>query len=145
MKTADGLWNAAPGGLKPPDGKGHVLSALLDVPAIRLEELVSWPSEDEWQRPKRLHLQRDCRRFIAGRGRLREILAALLDINPASLAFSYDKFGKPQIAAPTPAHSLHFNPAHSDSLAVGFYPISQGDFPVYSHGSEYREHDAINP
>jgi 4'-phosphopantetheinyl transferase len=118
MKPVELLWNAAPGGLKPADGKVHVFSALLDVPARRLEELVSYLSEDEWQRAERFHLERDRRRFIAGRGTLREILAALLDLHPARLAFSYGEFGKPQLAAPAAAHSLHFNLAHSDSISV---------------------------
>ena len=42
----------------------------------------------------------------------------MLDLNPKSLVFSYGEFGKPQIAAPVAAHSLHFNVAHSDSIAV---------------------------
>jgi 4'-phosphopantetheinyl transferase len=112
------MWEAAPGGLKPADGDVHVFSVPLDIPARRREELVSWLSDDERRRAKRFHLERDRRRFIAGRGALREILAALLDINPASLVFSCGKFGKPQITAPAAAHSLHFNLAHSDSIAV---------------------------
>ena len=118
MKAADVLWNEAPFGLKPVDGDVHVFSARLDVPAKRLEELVQWLSDDERIRAKRFHLERDRRRFIAGRGTLREILAALLNVNPASLLFSYGEFGKPQIAAPVAAHSLHFNLAHSESIAV---------------------------
>lgn len=118
MKPVDAMWNAAPGGLKPADGNVHVFSTLLDVPAKRLKELAQWLSDDEWQRANRFHLERDRRRFIAGRGTLREILAALLDINPASLVFAYGEFGKPQIAAPALAHSLHFNLAHAESIAV---------------------------
>jgi 4'-phosphopantetheinyl transferase len=118
MKTVDVLWNAAPRGLKPADGEVHVFSAPLDIPAERIDELASWLSDDEWQRARRFHLERDRRRFVAGRGTLREILTALLGINPRSLAFSYGEFGKPQIAAPAAARSLHFNLAHSDSIAV---------------------------
>lgn len=128
MKTVDVLWNAAPSGLKPADGEVHVFSAPLDIPAERLEELVSWLSDDEWQRARRFHLERDRRRFVAGRGTLREILAALLDINPASLAFSYGEFGKPKIAAPAAARALHFNMAHSDSIAV--YAIAKHELGV---------------
>lgn len=118
MKTVDVLWNAAPRGLKPADGEVHVFSAPLDIPAERVDELASWLSHDEWQRASRFHLERDRRRFVAGRGMLREILTALLGINPRTLAFFYGESGKPQIAAPAAARSLHFNLAHSDSIAV---------------------------
>ena len=118
MKTVDVLWNAAPAGLKPADGEVHVFSRTLDVPSKRLERLSQSLSEDEWRRAERFHFERDRGRFIAGRGMLREILAALLDIHPASLVFSYGEFGKPRIAAPAAARSLHFNMAHSDSIAV---------------------------
>ena len=128
MKTVDVLWNTAPAGLKPADGKVDVFYAPLDVPAKRLDELAQSLSEDEWQRAERFHLERDYRRFVAGRGTLREILAALLDMNPASLMFSYCEFGKPRIAAPAAARSLHFNLAHSDSIAV--YAIAKHELGV---------------
>lgn len=118
MNPADFLWSTAPHGLKPVDEEVNVFSAPLDVPANRLEELVQLLSEDERQRAEHFHLERDRRRFIAGRGTLREILGMLLDVKPASFVFSLGEFGKPRIAAPVAAHSLHFNLAHSDSIAV---------------------------
>jgi 4'-phosphopantetheinyl transferase len=118
MRTAVALWNAAPAGLKPESGEVNVFSAPLDVPTARFDELAQWLADDEWQRAKRFHLKRDRSRFIVGRGQLREILGALLDIHPKKFVFSCGEFGKPQIAGPVAAHSLHFNLAHSDSLAV---------------------------
>jgi 4'-phosphopantetheinyl transferase len=118
MKPANVLWDAAPGGLKPGDSDVHVFCSPLDVPSKRVEELAPSLSDDEWQRAKRFRLERDRRRFLAGRGTLREILAALLELSPENLAFSYGEFGKPQIAAPAAARSFHFNLAHSDSIAV---------------------------
>ena len=118
MNHATVSWNAAPGGLKLIDGVVHVFCAPLDLPAMRLKELARWLSQDERQRAERFHLERDHRRFIAGRGTLREILAKLLDANPGGLQFSYGEFGKPQIAASVAAETLHFNVAHSDSIAV---------------------------
>jgi len=128
MRPVAVSWNVAPGGLKPADGVVHVFSAPLDLSAMRLKELAQWLSDDEWERARRFHLERDHRRFIAGRGTLREILGALLDAEPAGLKFSYGKFGKPQIAAPVAAHSLHFNVAHSDSIAV--YAIAKHELGV---------------
>src|SRR6186713_1767071 len=98
MRSADFLWNAAPSGLQLVDGQVHVLATPLDVSANRLAELAQWLAPDEWQRAKRFHLERDCRRFIIGRGTLREILGWLLDVKPQSVVFSYGQFGKPSIA-----------------------------------------------
>jgi 4'-phosphopantetheinyl transferase len=128
MKTIDVLWNAAPGGLKLADGNVHVFSAPLDIPAERIDGLASWLSDDEWQRARRFHLERDRNRFIAGRGTLREILAGLFELDPMSLVFSRGEFGKPQIAAPAAACSIHFNLAHSDSIAV--YAIAKHELGV---------------
>ena len=118
MKPANFLWDTAPGGLKPVEGEVHVFCAALDVPPRRLEELGQFLSADERQRAGRFHQERDHQRFLAGRGLLREILGVLLQMPPASLVFSYGKFGKPEIVTPAGAPALHFNLAHSDSIAV---------------------------
>jgi 4'-phosphopantetheinyl transferase len=118
MRPADASWSAAPSGLKLADDNVHVFAAPLDVPAKRLEELEQWLSDDERQRASRFHLERDRRRFIAGRGILREILGTMSGVSPASLIFAYGEFGKPHIAAPVAARLLQFNLAHSDSIAV---------------------------
>ena len=118
MKPAEVMWNAAPDGMKLLERDAHVFSAPLDVPVKRLEQLVRWLSGDELLRAKRFQIERDRRRFIAGRGTLREILGALLNSHPTSLVFAYSEFGKPQIASPVPAQSFHFSMAHSDSIAV---------------------------
>jgi 4'-phosphopantetheinyl transferase len=118
MKPVDVLWNATPGDLKPADGNVHVFSAPLDVTEERREELAQWLSPDEWQRANRFQHKLDRQRFVAGRGTLREILGALLKEQPAGFVFSYNAFGKPRIAAPVAAQPLHFNLAHSDSIAV---------------------------
>ena len=118
MKAADVMWNAAPNGLKLTEGDVHVFCAPLDVPPDRLAELLQPLSYDEWQRAGRFRFERDRQRFLTGRGTLREILGVFLNVEPASFVFSNSEFGKPQIAAPVAAHSLHFNLAHSDSIAL---------------------------
>lgn len=118
MNPANFLWDVAPGGLRPVEGEVQVFCAALDVPSDRLEELGQFLSDEERQRAGRLHRERDRQRFLAGRGLQREILGALLQVSPASLAFSYGTFGKPQINAPAGTPALHFNVAHSESIAV---------------------------
>jgi 4'-phosphopantetheinyl transferase len=128
MKPANVMWPPAPDSLKPVAGVVNVFGATLDVSAERRETLAQSLSPDEWQRAKRFHLARDRDRFIAGRGTLRVILATQLDCPSDRLVFAYGKFGKPQIATPTTPHSLHFNLAHSDSLAV--YAIAHDELGV---------------
>lgn len=100
MKPVNFLWDAAPGGLKPMVGEVLVFCAALDVPPKRLNALAPSLSDDERQRAGRFHRESDRQRFLAGRGLLREILGALLQMPPA---------------APP---EQHFNQAQSNLTAV---------------------------
>jgi 4'-phosphopantetheinyl transferase len=121
-------FNPPPVNLKPADGEVHVFCIPLDQRPARLEQLAKTLSEDERLRAGNFHFGNDRNRFIAGRGMLRDILGWLLGVEPADLIFSYGDHGKPRLAAPAAKSSLHFNMAHSGSLAV--YAIS----PTYEVG-----------
>src|SRR5712671_2612469 len=113
----------------PPDlelvnGDIHIFCAPLDQPLTRLEQFAASLSKDERQRASRFIFERDRNRFVAGRGMLREILGRLLRLEPGELIFSYGFRGKPRLAAAAWGNFLHFNLAHSDSLAV--YAVSRG-------------------
>ena len=56
------------------------------------------------------------RRFVAGRGALRAILAEYLSVEPRQLTFSYSSHGKPSLA--DPLCDIQFNVSHSDDLMV---------------------------
>lgn len=58
------------------------------------------------------------RRFVAGRGGLRAILAAYLRIMPDEARFCYGPAGKPALADEFAASGLNFNLAHSGNLAA---------------------------
>jgi 4'-phosphopantetheinyl transferase len=58
------------------------------------------------------------RRYVAGRGRLRQILGAHLDRDPSALAIEADRFGKPFVTPDARTGPLHFNLAHSQDQAV---------------------------
>jgi len=105
------------------DSEVHVFYASLDQPPARLEQLAEQLSEDERARASRFIYNHDKNRFVAGRGMLREILGWLLQVKPDDLSFSYNSHGKPQLAAPLTGNILHFNLAHSGSLAV--YAVSR--------------------
>src|SRR5687767_5343121 len=52
---------------------------------------------EEARRAARLRFERDRRRFIVARARLRRLLADRLGLRPESLAFVYGKNGKPAV------------------------------------------------
>lgn len=75
-------------------------------------------SADERRRAGRFHFAGDRDRFIARRGILRELLARYLHQDPATIAFSVGRSGKPCVAGLDGGRCLHFNTSHSDALAV---------------------------
>ncbi len=66
-------------------------------------------SDDERERARRFHFERDRRRFVAGRSMLRQRLALYLDAAPAELVFAYGPHGKPSL----PGSGLSFNVSNS--------------------------------
>lgn len=78
--------------------------------ANRLKGLLS-PGEIAQSRS--FHKPDDCIAFINRRGRMREILAARLDRNPAELQFQHGSGGKPALQS-----GPEFNVTHSDQKAL---------------------------
>ena len=106
----------------------HVFHVSLDLsPALR-KQLEETLSDDERRRAAHFHFEKDRNRFVTGRGFLRKILGWLLRLPPSSLIFCYGPHGKPQLAAPTVGHLLHFNVAHSDSIGVYAVRHKSADF-----------------
>lgn len=116
MSAMEILWQPAPRLSQPADGVIDVFCASLDLPAARMAQLAAHLSDDERARAERFAIEQPRRRFIAARGILREILGAMLRVEPARLNFCYNSFGKPQLAETS--NGVFFNLAHSDSLAV---------------------------
>ena len=88
----------------------------LDVAAASLSRFVSLLARDELEHASRFRYERHRRRYVAGRGALRCVLAAHLKRDPAALRFGYSNTGKPFLIE-APAH-LSFNLAHSDAEAA---------------------------
>ncbi len=98
-------------------GELHVWSANLDLDLGRLNVLKELLSDDEQARAGRFRFWRDQRRFIAGRGILRQLISRYFHIHPRSIEFHYSEFGKPFVLD----GDLGFNLAHSqDSILYGF-------------------------
>lgn len=105
------------------DGAVEIVAACLDIPPVETYRLAMMLSPDESARAGRHVFERDWRRFVVARGRLRELLAARLITCPEKIEFSYGKHGKPALAPQFLHRGLHFNVAHCGDLAV--YAFSQ--------------------
>ena len=98
----------------------HLWIESLEYSSTNLLALESLLSPDERKRAVRFYFDIDRARFIAARGRLRQILATYLSSDPAALVFSYNAHGKPFLDG----QELRFNLSHSGTKAV--YAIAQG-------------------
>jgi 4'-phosphopantetheinyl transferase len=88
----------------------------LDVSDAALCELRGMLSEVELQRSERFRFPVLQRRFAAGRGALRAILAGYLSMEPGRLKFGYSAYGRPFLLN-SPAN-IQFNLSHSGGLMV---------------------------
>ena len=72
-------------------------------------------SEDEKARGRSFVAALHRRRFVAGRARLRSLLGGHLGLDPRTLVFVQNEFGKPRLAHHM---SVHFSLSHSEDRAV---------------------------
>src|SRR3954471_1862464 len=121
---ADALWPSPPADLALPGDEVHVWRAVLDLPPAAVMDLRRLLAADEQERADRFHFEQDRRHFIAARGMLRLLLGRYLRTAPEQLQFTYNPYGKPDLAAGPDAHPLRFNVSHSHGLAL--YAVTQG-------------------
>jgi 4'-phosphopantetheinyl transferase len=115
----------------PPVAPASILEDAMDIVVCRLDlapEAISalevLLSDAERQRADRFVFDRDRRRFIVARARLRELLAKRLGMEPESVELEYGTHGKPALARRRPGPDLRFNVSHSEDVAV--YAFSWG-------------------
>jgi 4'-phosphopantetheinyl transferase len=113
---ADTRWDAPPPTLSLGHDEVHVWRLTLDLPDDSLGRLWVTLAEDERGRASRFHFERHRKRFVAGRGQVRAVLACYLDREPAGLRFSYGLHGKPALAGA--GGDLQFNQSHSAGAAL---------------------------
>jgi 4'-phosphopantetheinyl transferase len=80
--------------------------------------LASLLSSEERARMARFHLQEDQQRFLLGRGLLRLLVGAQLDMPAERVEFGYGQFGKPFAVSRPGVPTLHFNVSHSGKLVL---------------------------
>ena len=94
----------------------HLWRVALNVPDSTLGRFCGTLAEDEILRSERFRFPELRRRYVAGRGALRAILAGYLSVGPERLKFGYTSHGKPFLLN-SPA-SIQFNVSHSADLMV---------------------------
>jgi 4'-phosphopantetheinyl transferase len=94
--------------------------ARLDLCAEGVALLSMTLSEDERSRARRFARERDRRRYVVARGRLRELLAQRLGADPREIELVHGANGKPALAH----GSLRFNVSHCEDLAL--YGFAEG-------------------
>lgn len=75
-------------------------------------------SESERQRARRFALDRDRRRYIVARARLRQLLAARLGVSAEEIELSNGEKGKPRLSGRFAASTIRFNVSHCEDIAV---------------------------
>lgn len=120
MMNASESWPAPPRHATLGAKEVHLWRASLEQPAAVVERLSPLLSPDEHKRAARFHFEKDRRHFIVARAVLRKLLGVYLERSPAEIHFGYAAYGKPQVADQSLEQiaRLHFNLAHSGSLAV---------------------------
>jgi len=126
-------WKQSSPGSDLQDGDVHLWRVGLDVPDPALCRLRGMLSEEEMQRSERFRFPVLQRRFAAGRGALRAILAGYLSMEPERLKFGYSAYGKPLLLN-SPAN-IQFNLSHSGGLMVA---AVCRDWPI---GVDIEKHD----
>ena len=99
-------------------GAIEVVTIRLDLDTEAVLELVELLSPQERHRAARFAFKRDGDRFIVARARLRQLLAARLDLLPRSVEFVYGVCGKPALAPRCADRDLRFNLSHSQDIAT---------------------------
>ena len=75
-------------------------------------------STQERERANRFHHERHRRRFVAGRGELRQLLSRYTGLSPREIALDYGSDGKPFCTTQPSAWTLCFNLSHSENAAA---------------------------
>jgi 4'-phosphopantetheinyl transferase len=92
-----------------------VVVTSLAAPVERVRMATAILSSDERARASRFIHDRNRRRFVIARARLRELLGERLEIPAQSVSFQYGPAGKPALSG---RGNLRFNLSHSAELAV---------------------------
>lgn len=112
------VWQPVSGDAFNLDENVHIWRVSLNISGAKLRYLEQLLSDDEKERAKRFHFDKDRNHFIAARGQLRVIIGRYLNLNPQALRFKYNDYGKPLLISIDKKKGLNFNVSHSHELAL---------------------------
>jgi 4'-phosphopantetheinyl transferase len=125
----DTPWLDPPASLQLGRDEVHVWRAHLDPPGVRIAALKQTLAREERQRAERFRFAHDRNRFIAARGILRTMLGRYLGMDPRTLHFAYNGYGKPVLLDEAEDGPIFFNVSHSQNVALYAFTRS-GDIGV---------------
>lgn len=111
------VWPLPPSNLTLPHHTVHVWAWDYGCPSDDLRRYITLLSPEEYSRMQRFHFEKDRLRYTVSHAILRLLLGRYLSIEPASIAFEQNEFGKPRLA-PDLAAKLDFNMSHTDRIAL---------------------------
>jgi 4'-phosphopantetheinyl transferase len=103
---------------------GIVEAVSVRLDAGRVAVLSRCLCDAERRRADRFVFERDRRRFIVGRARLRQLLGARLDVAPETIELVYGPYGKPGLSRRFADSDLRFNVSHAEDVAI--YAFTRG-------------------
>lgn len=105
--------------LTPPSSQEvHVWQWDLDVCGGDFDRYWEMLSAQERERADKFRFERHRRRFVAGRGELRQRLSRYLGLSPWEVALGYGSDGKPFCTIQPPGQRICFNLSHSENSAA---------------------------
>jgi 4'-phosphopantetheinyl transferase len=111
-------WLPAPAVLEIEPHQVDIWRIQLDVSSHLLRVLEGILSTDEVERSACFHFPIHRDRFIAAHGCLRDTLTRYLPLDPRSLSFSINDYGKPSLSEAFSGRGLEFNLSHSGDFAL---------------------------
>ncbi|WP_231949975.1 4'-phosphopantetheinyl transferase family protein [Paraburkholderia caribensis] len=103
---------------RPSTQEVHVWEWDLDACADDFERHWETLSEEERERANRFRFERHRRRYVAGRGELRQILGRYVGLAPSAITLGYGSDGKPFCASQPAEWRICFNLSHSENAAA---------------------------
>lgn len=104
----------SPAAAAPRGDEVHVWVVPLDAPPAEPADLLADLTPTECERAARYRVGKVRDQFVVGRGLLRRLLGAYLDLHPRAVPITYTDTGKPVLVG----EPLHFNLTHTDGLAL---------------------------
>lgn len=120
----------------------HVWRVKLEAPDDEVKHLSHVLTAEETQRASKFYFEKDRRHWIVAHAALRILLGRYLHIDPQTLLFTANDYGKPSIVYPLAGTRLHFNLSHSGNLALCAFAYDRHvgvDVEYMRAGIEYNE------